>query len=85
MPGTSCWFQVHDNTPFATLKKHMRSLCDSVVFKHEYSPAKRQQLVAGCFYNAEDVGPFSFNPTHVIAREEQEERETDETKTGFEI
>ena len=53
MPGTSHWFQVHDQLPFANLKKIMARR------KNQYSrfsprvPARRKALLMGLFYKAE--------------------------------
>ena len=62
MPGSSYWFQVHDNSPFGALKKNLRHQCDEISFRPTDSPSIRRQLVAGCFYRAEDI---SFTPSNI--------------------
>ena len=53
MPGTSHWFQVHDQLPFANLKKNLarEKIKCSRLFSH--SPARRKALLMGVFYKAE--------------------------------
>ena len=87
MPGSSHWFQVHDSTPFASLKNLFYKEIDSISFKHDDNAKVRNQLVGGCFYKAEmkafsretvkkafdNVGLFPFQPEKILdhARREQ--------------
>lgn len=94
MPGSSYWFQVHDNLPFAQLKKEMSHLVDSVVFRSGDSPATRQRLVAGCFYKAEDtaftpavvrsafknVGLWPFDENLILSRAMEQQKVNEDDK-----
>lgn len=94
MPGTSYWFQVHDNTPFGSLKKGLQNQIDSIAIRGSDSPHIRRQLVAGCFYKAEesaftrqniihafrDVGLWPFNPEKILSRAIEEEHHNQQTE-----
>ena len=93
VPGSSYWLQVHDDSPFGSLKRIFQIICSEVNFKKDYSAEQRRVLLAGCFYEAESrsftrenlkhafdsVGLWPFQPEKILQRaEEQNEVKSDD-------
>jgi len=53
MPGSSNWFQVHDQLPFANLKNHIRDVKNELLGCCEMTPQQRRMLLTAIFYQAE--------------------------------
>ena len=80
MPGSSHWFQVHDQLPFATLKKKMDKGKYDLLSDTSFSSEDRRMLLVGLFYEAEsvafssrivrksfaDVGLWPWNPRKIL-------------------
>ena len=80
MPGTSHWFQVHDQLPFANLKKKMTQKKNRLSRSFSLTRQRRRALLMGFFYKAErkalrphivrksfsDVGLWPFNPQKIL-------------------
>ena len=62
MPGSSHWFQVHDQKPFGILKKKMTDIRDQKMPLIPLQPDTRKVLQTGIFYEAEEI---AFQP-HVV-------------------
>ena len=85
MPGSSHWFQVHDQAPFATLKKKMTQFKNEILNCVELEPKERTKLFHGIFYKAEryafkkqtilksfaDVGLRPWDPGEIIKNAKQ--------------
>ena len=81
MPGSSHWMQVHDQLPFATLKKSMAAQKNSVLPIDTLPRDQRRKLFMAMFYQAErkalakhvllksfaDVGLKPFDPAKIFA------------------
>ncbi len=79
MPGSSHWFQVHDQLPFANLKKNMAEAKNRVSPIHPLPREERRKLLLAIFYDAErkaftrrilqksfaDVGLWPWNPARI--------------------
>ena len=80
MPGSSHWFQVHDQLPFANLKKNMVEAKNRVSPIHSLPREERRKLLLAIFYDAEkkafarhilqksfaDVGLWPWNPDRIF-------------------
>ena len=80
MPGSSHWFQVHDQLPFANLKKSMTDTKNTISPIFSLPPLERRKLLMAIFYDAEkkasathiltrsfaDVGLWPFNPDRIF-------------------
>ena len=55
MAGTSHWFQVHNQYPFGLLKKNLKTKVESLSWDPDHSAKYRNSLLAGCFYEAENI------------------------------
>ena len=62
MPGSSGWFQVHDQHPFGILKKEMANIRDRKVPLIPLEASTRKAIRTGVFYEAEEI---AFQP-HVV-------------------
>jgi len=60
MSGSSHWFQVHDDLPFATLKKKMKSLKNRILYPISAQTKARRRALMKIFYDAERE---AFAPT----------------------
>jgi len=81
MPGSSHWFQVHDQTPFANLKNLMVDLKSEIMPSDDIAPEDRKMISMTIFYNAEKkafsksniirsfakVGLWPWNPKKILA------------------
>ena len=63
MPGTSRWFQVHDQLPFGILKKMMAELKNQTMPLSSLEPKDRMVVRFGHFYEAEKL---AFEPRVVV-------------------
>jgi len=80
MPGSSHWFQVHDQHPFATLKNVMEGKKYELLSDISLTSEDRRVLLVGLFYQAEsvafsprivqksfaDVGLWPWNPARIL-------------------
>jgi len=80
MPGSSHWFQVHDQKPFGSLKKKMREKKFQFLSLISLPRNERRDLLTCIFYQAEaealethivsktfaEVGLWPWNPDHII-------------------
>jgi len=85
MPGSSHWFQVHDQEPFGLLKKNMKDEKNKNPTPISAEPELRKTITLARFYKAEkdafkpssvqaafkDVGLFPWNPKKIIEMCEQ--------------
>ena len=63
MPGSSHWFQVHDQTPFANLKKDMAVQKSELKTSDSVPPEDRKMISMAMFYEAERK---AFTPSNII-------------------
>ena len=63
MAGSSHWFQVHDQIPFATLKNKMSQLKDEILNCVKLEPKERTKLLDSIFYKAEK---FDFTKRNIL-------------------
>ena len=63
MPGSSHWFQVHDQLPFANLKKNMNQKKFDLMSDISLTPKQKRVLLMGIFYEAEKK---AFDPKILI-------------------
>jgi len=68
MSGSSNWFQVHDQFPFANLKNRMRELKNEVLASSDFTSQQRRMLLTAAFYDAEY---YAFQPRFVLSSFEQ--------------
>ena len=80
MPGSSHWFQVHDQLPFANLKKNMTDQKNAISPIFSLPHQERRKLLMAIFYDSErkafagnivrrsfaDVGLWPFNPDRIF-------------------
>ena len=80
MPGSSHWFQVHDQLPFANLKKLMNDKKNEIMGSFCLEPEVRRRILLGIFYDSErialredilrksfaDVGLWPWNPEKIL-------------------
>ncbi len=80
MPGSSHWFQVHDQLPFGNLKKKINIEKNKLFRSRLIPPRVRRALLMGIFYRAEahamaphilrksfeDVGLWPWNPQKIL-------------------
>ena len=92
VPGTSYWLQVHDNTPFGSLKRFFGDFIHKTDFHWDDDTKTRKKLLAGCFFKAEEkafqlnnlkhafnaVGLWPFQPDLIRDRAKQEYRQTED-------
>ena len=64
MPGSSHWFQVHDQFPFGTLKKEMASIKLRKVPPISLEPESKRTTMTSVFYEAEEL---AFRP-HIVRK-----------------
>ena len=63
MPGSSHWFQVHDQIPFASLKKKMSEFKNEILNCVTLEPKERTKLFHAIFYKSEK---YSFTEKNVL-------------------
>ena len=80
MPGSSHWFQVHDQLPFANLKKLMNDKKNEILGSFFRESDVRRKILMGIFYEAErralredilrksfaEVGLWPWNPEKIM-------------------
>lgn len=80
MPGSSHWFQVHDQLPFATLKKKLTQFKNEILNCVKLESKERTKLFHAIFYKSEkyalavnkmrkslaDVGLLPWDPERII-------------------
>lgn len=55
MSNCSHWFQLHDQHPFAALRRSLNAQLKHIDWTRDMSPQDRRQIVADAFYQAEDI------------------------------
>ena len=68
MPGSSHWFQVHDQTPFANLKNEMALLKSELKPSDSVPPEDRKMISMAMFYHAERKAFAASNVKGSFAR-----------------